>query len=132
MASHQTFLQGMYSEIIMDEINIKDFQKIDIRIGKVLEATDVAGSEKLIRQVVDFGEELGERIIFSGIKKWYKPEDLIGRLLPYVVNLEPRKMPGGEESQGMLMAAAPKDDEHQETASLFEVDKTVPPGTKVI
>jgi methionine--tRNA ligase beta chain len=116
----------------MDTINIKDFQKVDIRIGKILEASEVVGSEKLIRQVVDFGEELGKRIIFSGIKKWYKPEDLVGKLLPYVVNLEPRKMPGGEESQGMLMAAAPKDDEGSEAASLFEVDESVPPGTKVI
>jgi methionine--tRNA ligase beta chain len=116
----------------MDTIKIDDFQKIDIRIGVVLEAGEVEGSEKLIRQVVDFGAELGKRIIFSGIKKWYKPEDLIGKHLPYVVNLESRKMPGGEESQGMLVAASPKDENGKESASLFEVSKNVPPGTKVI
>lgn len=116
----------------MNTITIQDFQKIDIRIGKVLEATEVEGSTKLIRQVVDFGDEIGKRIIFSGIKKWYKPEDLVGKLLPYIVNLEPRKMPGGEESQGMLMATAPKDENGNESASLFEVDKSVAPGTKVI
>src|SRR3990172_3119425 len=91
-------------------ITIDDFKKLDIRIGKVLEASEVVGSEKLIRCVVDFGE-LGTRVIFSGIKKWYKPEELVGKLLPYIVNLEPRKMPSyvktsegkfvQEESQGM-------------------------------
>lgn len=115
----------------MDTIKIDDFAKIDIRIGKVLDASEVEGSEKLIRQVVDFGEEIGKRTILSGIKKWYSPADLVGRLLPYVVNLEPRKMMG-EESQGMLVAASPKGKDGEESASLFKVDKKVSPGTKVI
>ncbi len=115
----------------MNTIKIEDFAKVDIRIGKVLEASEVEGSSKLIRQVVDFGEELGKRIIFSGIKKWYKPEELVGKLLPYVVNLEPRAMMG-EESQGMLVAASPKDEEGNEFASLLQVSKKVSPGTKVI
>lgn len=136
----------------MDLINIKDFQKIDIRIGVVTEASEVEGSDKLIRQVVDFGEELGTKIIFSGIKKWYQPEEMVGKHLPYVVNLEPRKMPSyaketddgtvlssthkegytQEESQGMLVAASPKDEEGHEMASLFEVSDKVPAGTKVV
>ena len=118
--------------INMDEketIKFEDFAKLDIRIGKVVEATEVEGSDKLLRCVVDFGEELGRRVIFSGIKKWYKPEDLVGKLLPYVVNLEPRKM-FGEESQGMLVAAAPEVN-GEETAVLLQVASEVELGTKV-
>ena len=111
-------------------ITIDDFAKIDIRIGKVIEASEVDGSEKLIRQVVDFGE-LGTRIIFSGIKKSYKPEDMVGKLLPYVVNLEPRAI-FGEESAGMLVAGAPENADGEEEAALLVCEKDVPPGTKVI
>jgi methionine--tRNA ligase beta chain len=113
----------------MTNITIDDFAKIDIRIGKVIEAAEVPGSEKLIRQVVDFGV-LGKRVIFSGIKKWYAPNDLVGRLLPYIVNLEPRAM-FGEESQGMLVASAPEIDD-EEAVVLLTPEKSVLPGTKVI
>jgi len=125
----------------MEKITINDFAKIDIRVGVVLEAAEVEGSEKLIRQVVDFGSEIGKKIIFSGIKKWYRPEDLVGRHLPYVVNLEPRPMPSyvetsegkiREESQGMLMAASSKDEDGNEYASLLQVDEKVSPGSRVI
>ena len=121
-------------------IKIEDFQKLDIRIGKVVEATEVEGSDKLIRCVVDFGPELGRRIIFSGIKKWYKPEDLIGKLLPYLVNIEPKKMPSfvktsagkSEESQGMLIAPAPENKDGEKEAVLLVSEKEIPPGTKII
>jgi len=115
----------------MTTITLSDFQKVDIRVGKVVEATEVEGSDKLIRQVVDFGDEIGKRVIFSGIKKWYAPSELVGKHLPYVVNLEPRKMMG-EKSQGMLVAAAPKDDQEEEYASLLQVGGEVAPGTRVI
>lgn len=108
-----------------DTIVYDDFAKLDIRIGTVKEATIPEGSNKLIRQVVDFGEELGEKVIFSGIKEWYSPEEMVGKQLPYVVNLEPRKMMG-EESQGMLMAAG---SQAQNRAVLLEPDKEVEPGT---
>ena len=107
-----------------DQITIDDFVKLEIRIGKVVEATVPEGSKKLIRQVVDFGEEVGKRIIFSGILEWYQPEDLVGKQMPYVINLEPRKMMG-EESQGMLVAAG------GETAVLLHPDKEVESGMMV-
>ncbi len=112
------------------EITIDDFAKVDIHIGKVLEAREVEGSEKLIRCKVDFGTELGTRIIFSGIKKWYAPEDLVGKLLPYIINLEPREM-FGEMSEGMLIAAAPEA-EGEKTAVLLTPLTDVAPGTKLI
>lgn len=84
-------------------INFDDFSKVEIRIGTVLEAEEVPGSEKLIKQIVDFGE-FGKKQILSGIRKWYKPEQLVGKQFVYVTNLEPRMMMG-LESEGMLLAA---------------------------
>jgi methionine--tRNA ligase beta chain len=84
-------------------ITIEEFLKVELRVGIVLEASDVEGSEKLIKQIVDFGD-LGKRQILSGIKQWYKPAQLIGKQFVYVVNLEPRMMMG-LESQGMILAA---------------------------
>jgi len=85
-----------------DIIKYQDFEKLDIRAGKVLVASCPEWSEKLIRYEMDFGEELGKRVLFSGIKKWYSPEDLIGKIKPVIVNMEPKKM-GEEESQGMTI-----------------------------
>lgn len=112
-------------------ISFQDFAKLDIRVGTVKEVSIPEGSEHLIRQVVDFGGELGEKIIFSGIKEFYSPKDLIGRQLPYVINLAPRKMMG-EESQGMLMAAAPELDSGKHSAVLFAIDDAVENGTMII
>ena len=87
-----------------DTVNYADFEKLDIRAGKVVAASVPEWSEKLIRYEVDLGEELGKRVLFSGIRKWYTPEELVGRILPVVVNLEPKKM-GDEESCGMAIMA---------------------------
>lgn len=90
-------------------ITIDDFAKVEARIGKVLQAETVEGSDKLIRFELDFGEvdSMGisqPRQILSGIKKWYpEPEKLIGKMMLFCTNLEPRKMMG-QESHGMLMA----------------------------
>ncbi len=84
-------------------ISIDDFIKVELRVGTVLEADEVPGSEKLIKTQVDFGEE-GTRQILSGIKQWYKPASLVGKQFVYVFNLEPRMMMG-LESQGMILAA---------------------------
>jgi len=105
-------------------ITIDDFAKIEMRVGLVVEATAVEGSEKLIREVVDFGDE--KRIIISGIRKWYQPEDLAGKKFIYVTNLEPRKMPGGE-SQGMILVGETADG----GVKLIPVSKGIPIGTKV-
>lgn len=88
-------------------IKFDDFSKVDIRIGTVVLAEDIEGSEKLIKMEVDFGD-LGKRQILAGIKLWYKPEDLVGKQLPFVINIEPRKMMG-LESQGMVLAADSND-----------------------
>lgn len=105
-------------------INIEDFAKIEFRVGTVISAEEVEGSEKLIKQTVDFGEEFGTRQILSGIKQWYKPSFLVGKQFIYVVNLEPRKMMG-LESQGMIMAT------DTEKPILLKPSKKVPSGSKI-
>ncbi|MFZ2664346.1 MAG: methionine--tRNA ligase subunit beta [Patescibacteria group bacterium] len=84
------------------QINLEDFAKLDIRAGTVLSAEEIEGSEKLLKLSVDFGD-LGKKQILSGIKLWYKPEDLKGNQYIFILNIEPRKMMG-LESQGMILA----------------------------
>jgi len=84
-------------------VSFDDFAKLDLRVGTIIECVEKEGSDKLLRLTVDFGEE-GKRNILSGIKEWYKPEQLIGKQFIFIINLEPRKIMG-EESQGMLLAA---------------------------
>ncbi len=88
-------------------INYDDFSKIDVRVGTIIVAERIEGSEKLLKLDVDFGE-MGKRQILSGIAKWYTPEELVGLQTTFVVNLEPRKMMG-MESQGMLFALGIED-----------------------
>lgn len=85
----------------MDTINFEDFKKTEIRIGKVVKCEKAENADKLLKLTVDFGEF--KRQIISAIAQWYKPEDLEGKKLPFIVNLEPRNF-RGHESQGMLMA----------------------------
>lgn len=87
-------------------ISFDEFDKVDLRIGTITNCEEKEGSHKLLRLTVDFGEE-GVRNILSGIKAWYKPEDLIGKQFVFILNLAPRKMMG-EESEGMLLAAEGK------------------------
>lgn len=94
--------------MIKTVVSFSDFAKLDFRVGRVQEAELVDGSEKLVKLNVDFGAEIGARNIFSGIKSWYEPQNLVGRKLIFVVNLEPKKFKinGVEhESQGMLLSA---------------------------
>lgn len=105
-------------------ITYEDFQKLDMRLGKVLVAEAVPDSDKLIRFELDFGEDKPRQIL-SAIREWYtEPEKLIGKMMLFVVNLEPR-MIRGFESQGMLMAVG-------EDRPIFLVpEESVAPGAKV-
>lgn len=89
------------------EISYEDFTKLDLVVGKITEAEDHPNADKLLVFKVDIGSET--RTIVSGIKKWYKPEDLVGKNVIVVKNLAPRKM-RGIESEGMLLAADFEDD----------------------
>ena len=92
---------------IKDEITIDDFEKIDLRVVKVKDCEPVKGAKKLLKLKIDLGGE--ERQVVSGISKYYKPEDLIGKNVVLVANLKPVKL-RGELSQGMILAAATYDD----------------------
>jgi methionyl-tRNA synthetase len=89
-----------------ETISIDDFAKIDLRIGKVLECERVKKSQKLLKVKVEVGSE--RRQIIAGIAQHYAPEDLVGRSVVVVFNLQPAKLMG-EESQGMLLAASDDD-----------------------
>jgi methionyl-tRNA synthetase len=84
------------------DITYEDFDKLDLRVGKVLEAEKVPKADKLLKLTVDLGFE--KRTILSGIAEYYKPEELVGKLVTVVANLAPRKI-RGIESQGMLLMA---------------------------
>lgn len=108
----------------MEPISYDDFAKLDIRIGRVSAAERVPDTDKLIKCTVDFGE-LGTRTIVSGVALYRNAEDLIGKTLPYIVNLAPRVIKG-IESQGMLLALS----FGESGFSLLTPDRDTPPGTK--
>ena len=93
-------------EPIADTIEFNDFAKLDLRIAKIIKATHVKDSDKLLQLTVDIGDET--RNIFAGIKSAYSPEDLEGKLTLVIANLAPRKMRFGN-SEGMVLAAGPGD-----------------------
>jgi methionine--tRNA ligase beta chain len=118
----------------MDQISFDDFSKVDIRIGTVIKAEVPEWSHWVTKLTVDFGKELGEKIIFTGMMKFYKPEEFEGKQFPFVVNLKPKKIgPEGDFSNGMLMAASGSEDEKDEEAKpiLFQLQSKVANGTKV-
>lgn len=86
-----------------ETITFDDFQKLELRVGTILKAERIEGSSKLLRMQVDIGYPENRQIL-AGIGVDYTPEEMVGKQLVVVVNLEPKKMMG-EESQGMLLAA---------------------------
>lgn len=108
----------------MSNITFEEFKKLDIRIGEILSVEKVENADNLLILEVDFGEF--KRQIVSGIAKWYKAEDLVGKKLPFIVNLEPRKFKG-IESQGMLMAI-----DGEDQPILLEPQGEVKSGDKIV
>lgn len=104
-------------------IPFEDFQKLEIKIGKIESAQRVEGSDKLLRLQVDLGD--GMRQIIAGIGRFHAPEDIIGHEIVVLANLEHRTLLG-LESQGMLLAA-----DSEDGPVLLRPDKEVPPGTRV-
>ena len=111
------------AEATVPQITLEEFQKIQLKTAKVLNAERVPRSEKLIRLQVDLGGE--QRQVVAGIGKAYTPEELIGRTVVLVANLKPAKLMG-VESQGMVLAAGDAD-----VLEVLILQRDVPPGTKV-
>ena len=115
-------------EIVMEDsnlINIKDFAKVELRVAKIVKAEEIEEADKLIKLHLDVGN-LGERTVFAGIKSAYDPENLNGRHVVLVANLEPRKMKFGV-SEGMVLASS--DDEG--SIYLISPDEGAKPGQLV-
>lgn len=110
----------------MDMITYADFAKIDFRVGEIIEAIKVEASEKLIKMTVDFGQ-MGQRIVFSGIYQWYKPEELQGKKTVFVVNMPPKKIMG-EVSEAMIFGGM---DKEANLMSLVLLDKNLKNGSIV-
>ncbi len=104
-------------------ITFDDFQKLDIKIGTIIEAEKVEGADKLLKLTVDISEE--KRTLVAGIAEDYKPEDIIGKQIPILTNLEPKKL-RGIESQGMILAV-----DIDGKATLLHPDRKVANGSKV-
>ena len=109
---------------LADEIAIDEFAKVELCAAKVLECEKLEKSQKLLKLKLDDG--MGTRQVVSGIAKWYKPEDLIGKTVVVVANLKPAKL-CGEESQGMIVCAEMPDG----SAKVTFLDGSVPPGAKL-
>ncbi|MFC3882054.1 methionine--tRNA ligase [Bacillus songklensis] len=106
-----------------EEITIDDFMKVDLRVAQVLAAEPVKKADKLLKLQLDLGYE--KRQVISGIAKFYKPEDLVGRKVICVTNLKPVKL-RGELSQGMILAG-----EDENGLSLAAVDQSLANGAKI-
>lgn len=112
----------------MELINIQELQKVDIRVGKVVRAEDLAEARKpTLKLWVDFGSQLGTKQCGAQIAKFYPKEKMEGRYLICVTNLPPRKI-AGFESQVMLLAV----DLGEGDLSLLQPDRDVPSGRPVL
>ncbi len=108
---------------VMD-ISFDEFMKLDMRVGKVVEAEHLAGSKNLIRMIVDLGSEKRQSV--AGLLQYYKPEELVGQKFAFVLNLQRRKFMG-VESQCMVLAAESSDG----TVVLLNPEKEIAIGSRI-
>lgn len=106
------------------EISFDEFQKLDLRVGKIVEASQIPGSRNLIRMIVDFGIE--KRQAVAGLLQWYRPEDLMGRKCAFILNLQRRRMMG-VESQCMVLAA----EDSEGNVVVLQPEKEIAEGSKI-
>jgi methionyl-tRNA synthetase len=116
-------LKGRYQTMKEEGlVSIEEFQKLDLRVGRILVAEEVPGADKLLRLVVDLGERQAQAV--AGIRKHYPPTDLVGKLVAVVANLKPATI-RGIRSECMVLAAA------GEGLSLLSPDQEVEPGARI-
>ena len=107
---HATSIEEKPAEpALLPEISYDDFAKLDLRLAKVIACEEVKKSKKLLKCTLQMGGE--ERIVLSGIKKWYSPEQLIGKTVVVAANLAPKTI-CGIESHGMILCASDASDEN--------------------
>ena len=108
----------------MAEVSFTDFQKLEMKVGKVLEAEPIPNSKKLIKLQVDFGGE--KRQAVAGLLEYYKPEELVGKSFVFVTNLKPVKLMG-VESNCMILAA----DDGKGKIVLVQPERDIEPGSLI-
>ena len=106
------------------KISFEEFMRLDLRVGEVVEAQQIAGSRNLIHMVVDFKVEKRQSV--AGLLGWYRPEELVGRKFAFILNLERRKFMG-VESQCMIFAA----EDIEGNVVLLVPEKDVEVGSKI-
>ena len=106
------------------EIPFNDFMKLELRVGKVEEATQIPGSRNLLKLIVDFGSEKRQSV--AGLLQYYKPEELVGKKFVFVLNLQRRKLMG-IESQCMVLAA----EDSKGNVILIAPEKDIAAGSRV-
>ena len=109
---------------LAEEISFAEFQKLDLRIGKIIEATPIPNSKKLIKIIVEFGSE--KRQAVAGLLKWYKPEELVGKKCVFLLNLQ-RRVLAGVESQCMILAA----EDSEGNVIVLVPEKDIDEGSKI-
>lgn len=118
-----------YTQQPMETISFEDFKKLEIKIGKIISAEKVEGSDKLLKLEVDFGaDEAGNQVkrqIIAGIAKQYQPDSLLGKKCPFAYNLAPRMLKG-LESEGMLLCPSVDG-----MPALLHPDQDVPAGNSI-
>ena len=107
-----------------EEITFAEFQKLDLRVGKIVEANPIPDSKKLIKILVDFGTE--KRQAVAGLLKWYKPEELVGKKCVFLLNLQ-RRVLAGVESQCMILAA----EDEAGNIVVLQPEKDIAEGSKI-
>jgi methionine--tRNA ligase beta chain len=107
-----------------EEITFAEFKKLDLRIGKIIEATQVLESKKLIKILVDFGSE--KRQAVAGLLKYYKPEEMVGKKCVFLLNLQ-RRVLAGIESQCMVLAA----EDEAGNVVVLQPEKDMVEGSKI-
>lgn len=102
-------------------VKLEDFKKIELVVAKILEVEDIPNKDRLYRIKISIGSE--ERYIVSGIKEYYSKEELIGKKIIIIKNLEPKNI-AGYESKGMLLAGY-----NEKRLALLTIDRDLPEGT---
>ncbi|MBI4043332.1 MAG: methionine--tRNA ligase subunit beta [Candidatus Diapherotrites archaeon] len=105
-------------------ITYDEFRKIELRTARILEVEDIPGKDKLYKLSIEVGSE--KRTLVAGIKQWYSKEELKGKMIVIVANLEPKTL-GGIESQGMLLAV----DDANGNFSLVVAERPIDSGAAV-
>jgi methionyl-tRNA synthetase len=108
----------------MENITFDHFKTMELRVAEIKTCEDIEGADKIYKITVDMGEE---RVLVAGIKQFYTKEELIGKKVVVVANLEPRAL-RGVTSHGMILASSMED---KSALTLITIDKAIPNGSKV-